>query len=80
MPWVPDITAYCAKNKAAKPDPECFMYWCYLPAQNNNDDCADLTDYCSGNDNKNWDLPECTAPCDIQANMKDKRCQAAARR
>jgi hypothetical protein len=40
-----------------------------------------LWTFCDGNGRKNWDLPECTPPCEMPDNQrKDKRCQPDAQR
>ncbi|GBF96753.1 hypothetical protein Rsub_09609 [Raphidocelis subcapitata] len=75
MPWVPDIFEYCEQDgKGNVPTPDCFKYWCDLAENSSNADCDKLWEFCDGNGGKNWDLPECSAPCELEANLDDPRC------
>jgi len=75
MPLVPDIYEYCEEGDRAKaPVPECFKYWCDLTENLENADCEVLWEFCDGNDGDNWDLPECTPPCEMEANLENPKC------
>lgn len=56
------------------PTPDCFKYWCDLTENADNADCQKLWDYCDDNGGKNWDLPECSAPCELEVNLTNPKC------
>jgi hypothetical protein len=60
------------------PAPECFKNWCDLANNAQSPDCKAFEDFCDGNGGKNWELPECTAPCELDANAGDARCKEGA--
>jgi hypothetical protein len=38
--------------------------------------CDDFWDFCDANSGRNWDLPQCTPPCELLANPDtDARCK-----
>jgi hypothetical protein len=75
MPFVPDIEEYCGEGTRIS-EPACFRFFCDKPANSASADCQAYQDFCDaktgGTDN--MDLPECTAPCELEANVDDNRC------
>ncbi len=76
--YVYDYITLC-EDAASTQKPECLKYRCDLEENTTTQLCDDFYDFCDANYGRNWDLPQCTPPCELLDDPDtDARCREPA--